>query len=340
MTPPRLGRVDRVAVFVVVVLLGVLAVRAGGTDAAFVASTVSPGSTFSSDEDWKPPLLDGAAVVKAEGGIPGFVRPGGSYTVLASVTDDPSSNPPAGVADVRGDVSALTAGATAVPLAAGGSNHGGRTWTHRSASLAVAASRTAGGYPGSVTAADAAAPANTSALALAATVDGTPPARRTATAANGGTAGRMDAGDTITYLWSEVVDPHSVLAGWGGGPVPVTVHATNNALLVGDVVTVRDAAGTRQLPLGTIATNLRDHVTEATTFGGPANPARSSMSWDAATGSITVRLGPPDTPGTTTAAAEGTSSAYDWTPEVVFDRAGNVSDTTTYNDPGGAGRGF
>lgn len=339
MTSSRGGRVDRVAALVVVVVLGGLVGRSEGTDAAFVASTANTGSAFSSDQDWKPPLLARAAVVKAEGGIAGFVRAGASYTVLASVTDDPSSNPPSGVAAVQGDVSALSPGATAVPLAAGASTSGGRSWTHRSAALTVPADRAPGGYAGSVTARDAAAPVNTSALSFAAVVDNTAPTRTSAGTANGGAAGRMDAGDTVTYRWTEVVDPHSVLAGWTGDPVPVTVQATNNPLLLGDVVSVRDATNARQLPLGTIATNLRDHVTETTTFGGPTNATRSTMSWDATTGAITVRLGPPDTPGTTTV-SEGTSNAYDWMPEVVFDRAGNLSDTATYNDPGGAGRGF
>ena len=68
--------------------------------------------------------------MKAEGGIPGYVRTGGSYTVVASVTDDPSSNPPLGARHRQGSVAP---GATALPLPASASRFGGQTYTHRSA---------------------------------------------------------------------------------------------------------------------------------------------------------------------------------------------------------------
>ena len=336
--PGATSRLDRAAVLAVVVTLGALVAHAAGTDAAFAVPTTNAGNTFSADPDWQPPLIARAATLKAEGGIPGYVRAGGSYTVLAAVTDDPSSNPPAGVGGVQGDVSALTTGVTGVPLPAAATTSGGQTWSHRSATATVPADRAAGSYPGNVTARDAASPVNTSALSFTTVVDNTAPTRTGATTANGGVPGLMDAGDSITYRWSEVVDPQSVLAGWTGAPVPVTVQATNNALLVGETVTVRDATNSTQLPLGTIDTNLRDYVTAATTFGGPGNATRSTMAWDATTGAVTVRFGPPDVSGTTT--GNGGMNDYSWSPAVVFDRAGNLSDTTTYTDPGGAARGF
>ena len=49
------------------------------------------------------------------------------------------------------------------------------------------------------------------------TIDTTPPTRVSIAAANGtGTAGRLDAGDTITFTYSEPMLPSSILSGWSG----------------------------------------------------------------------------------------------------------------------------
>lgn len=336
----RTSTLDRLAALVIVVTLGVVVADAAGTDAAFVVPTGNPGNSFSAVPDWKPPAISRAAVVKAEGGIPGYVRAGGSYTVVASVSDDPSSNPPSGVGAVQGNVSTLTAGATAVAMPASASTVGGQTYTHRSAGTAVPAGRAAGTYAGSVTAGDAATPANTSAaFPLSVVVDNTAPTRTSATVTNGGTAGRMDAGDSITYTWSEAVDPESVLAGWTGASTPVTVRVTNAGGGTGDTVTIRNAANNAQLPLGSLETNARDFVTAITNFGGPANATRSTMVWNAATFSITVTFGPADTAGTINTAGN-TQTAYEWFPQAVYDRAGNPSNTTTYQEQGPNDRDF
>jgi hypothetical protein len=327
----RTSRLDRLAALVIVAVLGTLVVDATGTDAAFVVPTDNPSNSFSSIPDWKPPVIARAAVVKSEGGIPGYVRAGGSYTVVASVADNPSSNPPAGLAAAQTNVSALTTGATAVALPAAASTFGGQTYTHRSAAVTATTGRAAGTYAGSVTATDLATPANASAaFPVSTVVDNTAPTRTSATIANGGVAGRIDAGDTITYLWSEIIDPESVLAGWNGSATPVTVEVVNQQGQVGDNITIRNSADTADLPLGAIEMRIRDYVSSSTDFGGPANPVRSQMVWNPNTGEIVVTLGPPDT-GTTTTGTQ--TSNYIWRPLPVFDRAGNLSTTTAYTEP-------
>jgi hypothetical protein len=334
----RTSRLDRLAALVIVVTLGTLIGSSARTDAAFVVPTSNPANSFSAHPDWRPPTVARAAVVKAEGGIPGFVRAGGSYTVVASVADDPSSKPASGVGAVRSDVSALTAGATALPLPASASTVGGQTYTHRSAATAVAAGRAATTYSGSVTASDAATPVNTAAaFPFAVEVDNIAPTRTSATIANGGVPGRIDAGDTITYAWSEIIDPTSVLTGWDGTAIDVTVQVVNQNGGVGDNINIRNAANTADLQLGNLEMRIRDYVTGVTLFGGPANGTRSRMAWNATTGTVVVTLGPPDTPGTVTQNGTQTSS-YIWRPDVVFDRAGNLSNTTAYTEPGGADR--
>jgi hypothetical protein len=274
--------------------------------------------------------------VKAEGGIPGYVRSGGSYTVIASVSDDPSSNPPSGLATVQGTVAP---GATAVALPASASSFGGQTYTHRSAAATVPAGYAAGSYVGSITATDAVVPPNSGTSNFTTVVDNTAPTRTSAAIANGGVVGRADAGDTISYLWSEIVDPQSVLPGWTGTSVPVTVRIDNFAGSRGDFVTVRNSANTAQLPLGTLETNVRDFVTALTDFGGPSNTTRSTMRWTAATGLITVTLGSADTPGTINTSGANTAN-FEWFPEAVYDRAGNLSTTTTFTETGALDREF
>src|SRR3954469_11193103 len=334
----RTRRLDQLAAFVVVAAFAVLVLTGTGTDASFVVATGNGVSAFSTIPDWKPPLVARAAVVKAEGGIPGYVRTGGSYTVVASVTDDPSSNPPAGLATVRGNVSTITAGQTALAMPASASTVGGLTYTHRSAALTVPAGRAAGTYTNSITATDLATPVNTSAaVPFTAIVDNTAPTRTSATIANGGVAGRIDAADTITFLWSEIIDPESVLAGWDGTATNVTVQVVNQNGQVGDNINIRNAANTADLPLGNLEMRIRDYVTGVTVFGGPTNATRSRMVWNATTGAVVVTLGPADTAGTVTLSGTQTSS-YIWRPDAVWDRAANPSDTTAYTEPGAVDR--
>jgi hypothetical protein len=148
-------------------------------------------------------------------------------------------------------------------------------------------------------------------------------------------AGRIDAGDTITFLWSEIIDPESVLAGWNGSATNVTVQVVNRSTQAGgDSITIRNAANTADLPLGDISMLVRDYVSGTTLFGGPTNATRSRMAWNPTTGAVVVTLGPADAPGTVTQNGTLTSN-YQWVPDAVFDRAGNPSNTTTYTEPGG-----
>jgi hypothetical protein len=337
----RTRRLDRFAALFAVLVLAIVVARGPGTSAAFLVSTANPGNTVTAIADWKPPVVSRATVIKSQGGIPGYVRAGGTYRVVASVVDDPSSNPPAGIASVQGDVSTLTTGATAVALPAAAATVGGLTYTHQSALQTVVAGKAAASYANSITARDAVTPANVSgAFGFAGVVDNTVPTRTSATITNGGIAGRMTANDTITYTWDDTVDPNSVIAGWtGAAPTAVTVQVNNAGGATGDTVTIRNAANTAQLPLGSIETNVRDFVIAITLFGGPTNATRSTIAWNGST-SFTVTFGPPDTPGNINTGGT-TAGSFDWLPQNgVYDRAGNVSTTTMYTEPGAADRDF
>jgi hypothetical protein len=62
---------------------------------------------------------------------------------------------------------------------------------------------------------------------MAVTVDNTAPTATNVQAANVGTAGTIDAGDTVSFTWSEPMAPASILTGWAGGSQAIRVRVNN-----------------------------------------------------------------------------------------------------------------
>jgi len=105
-----------------------------------------------------------------------------------------------------------------------------------------------------------------------------------------------------------------VLAGWTGASTSVVVRITDNA--GGDQLTVRNAANTAALPLGTVNLVGTAYVTVTRDFG--ATGAASTMVLSGNT--ITVTLGTPSGAVGTQAVAV----SMIWTPSATpTDRAGN-----------------
>ena len=125
----------------------------------------------------------------------------------------------------------------------------------------------------------------------------------------------------------ESTPPQSVLAGWTGTATNVVVRITNNA--GGDLLTIRNAANTAQLPLGSVNLIGTLYVAANRDFG--ATGTASTMVQSGTT--ITITLGTPS--GVTgTQVAAGTMA---WTPTVTMtDRAGNTCQTTVANETGAA----
>lgn len=151
--------------------------------------------------------------------------------------------------------------------------------------------------------------------------------------ASGGIAGKAEAGDTITFTYSERIDPKSILAGWDGSATNVVVRINHRltALLLPDtdLLKVWNAANTEQLPLGDVDLGATDYVSADVTFGAAGTPATMSRSGS----SITVTLGTPDNEGAiTTAALAGNMT---WTPSATArDLAGNNSLTSAVTESG------
>jgi len=325
MSPTR-----RVAVSILTVYLAGHLLGAGAsTTLALMADTRAVPATFSTAAcfvaDTLPPVVSSTVISKTPQYVPGFVRQGGTYYVYANVAD--AGCAPSGIASVTANVSTITTGSTAVPLVAGSFSVGGVAYNRRSASITANAVLAAGAKAYSITSTDNAANSQTQS-GYSVTVDNTAPAATDVQAANGGaTVGKPEAGDTITLTFSEQIDPESVLAGWTGSATNVVVRIVNQG--GGDRLTIRNAANTAALPLGTVNLTGTNYVTVDRDFG--ATGTASSMVQSGA--SITITLG---TPSGATGTQAGTG-AMSWTPVATpTDRAGNACSTTVANETGAA----
>lgn len=323
MSPAR-----RVAISTVAILLaGYLVGGQGESALAYLADTEAVPATISTAAcfaaDTVPPAVSSTAISKTVQYLSGFVRQGGTYFVYANVAD--AGCAPSGIATVRANVATVTTGGTAVALVAGSYSVGGVAYNYRSASVTANAALAAGAKAYTITSTDNASNSQTQS-GYSVTVDNTAPGASDVQTANGSTTvGKPEAGDTMTLTFSEIVDPESVLAGWTGGATNVVVRIANTP--GGDVVTVRDAANTAQLPLGSIDLGGTQYVAADRDFG--ATGTASSMVQSGAT--ITLTLG-------TQSGATGTqvpNKTMAWTPSATAtDRAGNACTTTVVNESG------
>jgi hypothetical protein len=159
------------------------------------------------------------------------------------------------------------------------------------------------------------------------TIDTTRPNGSSLTTTNhaGGIVGRAETGDSITFTYSEPIDPNSILAGWDGTATPVTLQLLNAGGGGGDRVQIWDATNTSQLPLGVVRLGSTGYTSTSITF------TNSTMT---RTGSaITVVLGTPSGAGTTAVVTSNTR----WSPSTTAtDLAGNTCPNTAVNEPGAA----
>jgi hypothetical protein len=329
MTPgSRSRRRQRFALALFVALLG-LATSAAVVWALYTDNAASDGNELVAAADWAAPSASASVIGKSQGGVPGYVKQGGTYMVYANVSD--SGAPASGIASVSANASAITTAQTAAALSSGSFPAGGVTYSHRSATLTANGTLAAGTYSYSLTSKDVVGNSRTQS-GYTVIVDNTAPTAADIQTANktGGTVGRPEIGDSITYTFSEPIDPHSILANWTGAATSVVVRITNAA---GDPLTVFNAANASQLPLGSVGLGRNDYVNASATFGASGTASTMTQSGN----SITITLGTASS-GPTTTSTNGTMS---WTPSAsAFDRAGNAETTTARSETGSADREF
>lgn len=298
----------------------------GFSGATFTGSSSDPSNGFVAATDWAAPAISSAVISRISSGTPtgvaGFLRQGSTYRVYANVSDANS-----GVTGVTADLQSLSgAGSGAVAMTAGAYSVAGVGYGFASAQQTASASLPSGDKSFSIAATDGAS--NGTSASFSATVDNTPPTASDVqtTNASGGTNGRPELGDKVTYTFSEPVDAGSILAGWSGGATNVVFRFTNN--LTNDSFAVWNAANTTQLPLGSVAT-AKSYVGANVTFGATGTPSSMVMSGS----TITVTLG---TASGTVSTATGTA-AMTWTPSATAtDRAGNALAVAGVTETGAA----
>jgi hypothetical protein len=308
-----------------------LTVLCGSVWAAFTATTSSVGNAITAAHDWDPPTASSSLIGKTQGGIPGYIRQGGTYNVYSNVTD--AGNPASGVASVTANLSSLSSGQSAASLASGAFTIGGKGYDHRSASVTANSTLAAGAYTYSLTSTDKAGFSRTQS-GYTVTVDNTAPSATDVQTTNksGNTAGRPELGDTVIFTASEQLDPNSILAGWEGTSANVVVRIENN-VPTNDRLAVYNATNTTQLPLGTVNLGRTEYVSANTIFGASGTPSTMTQS----AGVITIVLGTASGSPTTAAL----SGSMIWSPAATaIDRAGNAMSTATRTETGTADKDF
>jgi chitinase len=178
-----------------------------------------------------------------------------------------------------------------------------------------------GTYDLRLIATDAAGNQGTSASSTV-TVDNTKPTGTDIQTTNktGGTAGRAEAGDVVTFSFSEPLAASSLLAGWPGTSTAVTVR-----LSAASVLTVYDSSNTTQLPLGSVDAG-KSYALVADTFTNSTMALSGSK--------ITITLGTASTG--LELAGFGTGTLTWTTSSTPTDLAGNTLAAGTITESGAA----
>ncbi len=314
-------------------LLSGLTITLGGVFGLFSSTNANPSNNFASAPDYVAPSAARSVIGKTQGGTPGYVHQGGTYYVFADLSD--SGNPASGIAGATSNTSTVTTGASSTTLSSGSFTVGGLSYSHRTASVTANASLPEGTYTYTLGLSDNAGNSR-SQSGFSVVVDNTAPSASDVQSANtgGGTPGRAEAGDTITYTFSEPPDPNSILAGWDGTSTTVTVRIFNGllSLLGPDTLRVYDSSNSSQLPLGVVDLGRNDYVGGLLGLGEYTAFTSSAM---AVSGSaLTVTLG---TSGGNVITAGG-NGTMQWTPTTTpTDRAGNAMSSSAASENNGSG---
>jgi hypothetical protein len=313
------------------VLIGAAAMARQSVWGGFTGAAPNAGNSITAASDFRAPTASAAAIGKTAGGATGYIKKGGTYYVYANVSD--SGNPASGVATVTANVETITAGSTAVALAAGSFTAGGATYNRRSASLTAGAGLAAGSYGFALTLTDAAGNSATKS-GFKITVDNTAPAGTDVQTTNvGKTNGLAEAGDTLSFSFSEAPDPDSILSGWTGAATSVVARLNNGSGSASDTITIYNSANAVQVALGSVSLGRGDFAGANVTFGASGTASTMVMSGS----TVTITLGTQSATATTAAA----TGSMTWTPSsAATDVAGNSVSTTAVVESGAADKEF
>ena len=147
---------------------------------------------------------------------------------------------------------------------------------------------------------------------------------------NGGTAGRIDANDTLRLTFSEAMAPASILAGWTGSSQAIRIYVTDGGTI--DTMDFRNAAGTTRLNLVNTATDL----SLAANFVSASAVFNATMSMSGS--GVTVTVG---TLISGTVVTSATTAKMTWRPSpAATDTSGIAALTTQVTESGAADKDF
>ena len=280
------------------------------SSAAFTAASANASNTFSTAADWVAPTV--TITAPADASLSANATPTLSGTAGNAATDS---------ATVTVRVYAGTA-ATGTPLQTLTATRSTTSWSVVPAALAD------GTYTIRATQSDTAGNTGTSAT-RSFTVDTVKPTATAITTTNltGGTAGRLETGDSVTFTYSEPIQPTSVLSSFTEPSATVTVRFVNG--LSSDRFTVLNSAGAATVALDNGNTTTGAVNTAANLVTNTVNFTSSTMTRSADGTSFTINLG---TPSSTSriVAAPAAAANMTWTPKTgPTDRAGNGLANTT-----------
>jgi hypothetical protein len=283
----------------------------GTSRAAFTAPQKAHSATMSTAADWVAPAVTLTTPTN-----------GSAQKVTSATVSGAAGN-------ATGDSTTVTvnlysgATATGTPAQSRPVTRSAATWTTSFAGLAQ------GTYTAQATQADSAGNTGTTTTSTF-TVDTTAPTRTSIATLNGGSLqGRLQAGDSIVFTYSEAIAPASVLAGWAGAQTPVKVRFYNGTT---DSFTVLDNASAANVKLDTAVSSTVGGVT----LGAGANYVTGTVTFAATMtrsadgSSFTVVLGTPDTT-TPLVTTQSPTANMTWTPKAgVTDLAGNALVSTPF----------
>jgi len=158
-------------------------------------------------------------------------------------------------------------------------------------------------------------------------IDNTSPTAANVQAVNGGgTLGRIDANDTLTFTWSEPMAPASILAGWNGVSQSIRVRVNQVGGANNDTLDLYNAAGTTRLNVMSAAA-LRLNGDYA-----GSNPAWLNATMETSGNTIVVRIG---TTISGSLVTETGNATMQWTASTAStDVVGNAATANTATESG------
>lgn len=283
-----------------VVLAALLvAVAAVGSSSASFTAAAKNASSFATAADWVAPTV--AITAPADGLRTSDATP--TLTGTAGNATGDATSVTVRISNGSGVVQTLTP------------TRSGTSWTTTAATLAE------GSYTVQATQSDASGNTGTSST-VTFVVDTTKPTGTaiSATNATGGTAGKLNSGDTIAFTFSEAIDPTSVLSSWSGASTAVRVRFTNAGFLgSADTFTVLDASSGTTVKLATTVATNGDYVSATATIA-------ATMALSADRTSVVITLG---TPSSVSLFAVGAQNMSWPVPAGIKDLAGNATVTAT-----------